>query len=336
MPCPKRSAASAAADVAGAPARRRIPSSRALIGAARSVGSLERASRMTQARWPSSFARRCPPARRRSVATAAESTRTRLRSAQASAFWTSGSSSPISWRMRSRPLAATIGSRPRRSVDERHGRDGAADEAALPARRRVDELLELRPAVRLVEDALAGDVGEGVDRDPVRRPRGRPAGGAARSAPARPRSCARACRRRTSAARAAARGGGDRRRRAAARAIAPRRLAEAALDGLDQRPANADARSPIPGAIRRWPSRYSGSARVARPVVQRRGRRLPGRRAAPRGCGRGPRRRACARAATNATARWVTGLVGRSANGRRTRGRAHRPSLRVGDSRSVP
>ena len=52
-------------------------------------------------------------------------------------------------------------------VDVRHRRDRAADEPPLPARRAVDELLELGPAVRLVQDALADGVGEAVDRDPV-------------------------------------------------------------------------------------------------------------------------------------------------------------------------
>ena len=56
------------------------------------------------------------------------------------------------------------GSRPSAAVDERDRRDRAADEAALPARRRVDELLELGPAVRLAEDALADRDGRGCRR----------------------------------------------------------------------------------------------------------------------------------------------------------------------------
>ena len=54
-----------------------------------------------------------------------------------------------------------------RAVHVRHRRDGRADEAALPARRAVDELLELRPAIGLGDDALAVRVGERVDGDPV-------------------------------------------------------------------------------------------------------------------------------------------------------------------------
>ena len=53
------------------------------------------------------------------------------------------------------------------AVDVGHRRDRRADEAALPARRAVDELLELGPAVGLGGDALAVRVGERVDGDPV-------------------------------------------------------------------------------------------------------------------------------------------------------------------------
>ena len=134
------------------------------------------ASRMTQARWPSSArGRAARPASSRNAVVAARSTAAIERSAQASAFWTSGSASPISSPIRPRPCAATSGSRPRRRSTNGHRRDRAADEAALPARRAVDELLELRPAVRLAEDALADRVGEAVDGDPVAGLAGRPA-----------------------------------------------------------------------------------------------------------------------------------------------------------------
>ena len=56
-----------------------------------------------------------------------------------------------------------------------HRGDRRADEPALPARRGVDELLELGPAVRLGGDALAVRVGERIDRDPVARLAGGPA-----------------------------------------------------------------------------------------------------------------------------------------------------------------
>src|SRR3989442_40184 len=52
-------------------------------------------------------------------------------------------------------------------IDERRGGNRAADEPALPARRRIDELLQLGPAVRLGEDALADGMGQRIDGDPV-------------------------------------------------------------------------------------------------------------------------------------------------------------------------
>jgi hypothetical protein len=55
------------------------------------------------------------------------------------------------------------------AVDERDRRDRAPDETALPARRTEHELLELGPAVRLVQDPLADGVGEGIDGRPVAR-----------------------------------------------------------------------------------------------------------------------------------------------------------------------
>ena len=95
-----------------------------------------------------------------------------------------------------------------------------------------------------------------------------------------------------------------------ARAIAPRRLAEAALDGLDQRPANADHVTD--------PGRDPALALEVLRVGERR-------EALVQGAGEGFRvagqlREAPAERprlaglcwATNATARWVTGLVGRS------------------------
>ena len=54
-------------------------------------------------------------------------------------------------------------------VDVGHRRDGRADEPALPARRAVDELLELRPAIGLGGDPLGVRVGQRVDGDPVAR-----------------------------------------------------------------------------------------------------------------------------------------------------------------------
>ena len=60
------------------------------------------------------------------------------------------------------------------AVDERDRGHGATDEPAFPAGRGIDELLEFGPAIRLVEDAQAGDPGQRVDRDPVAGLAGRP------------------------------------------------------------------------------------------------------------------------------------------------------------------
>ena len=156
-------------------------------------------------------------------------------------------------------------------VDVGHRRDRRADEAALPARRGVDEQLELGPAIGLGGDALAVRVGERVDGDPVAGL----AGGAAEELPGPlgldRRASARGGRRRTSAPRAPSRGRAGRRRTGAASGASPRVAlrkprATAAMSGQ-----RTPWTGPIPGAIRCWPSRYSGSARAARPVGQRGG-----------------------------------------------------------------
>ena len=179
----------AARDVVGAPGVRRMPVELApqLVGERR--GSLANVSRMTHARWPSSVARRVAASARRNAAVAARSTSASVRSAHESAFWTSGSGvadevAQQRQAVRRRP--------PARGRARRGPRAGSVaivepDEAALPARRRVDELLELRPAVGLGEDPAAGDVGEAVDRGPLGRATRPPRGPAARRAPARRR-----------------------------------------------------------------------------------------------------------------------------------------------------
>src|SRR5947207_10433877 len=48
-------------------------------------------------------------------------------------------------------------------IDERDRGDRRSDEAALPARRREHQLLELRPAIGLEEDPFSGRVGQRVD-----------------------------------------------------------------------------------------------------------------------------------------------------------------------------
>ena len=149
-------------------------------------------------------------------------------------------------------------------VDVGHRRDRRADEPALPARRAVDELLELGPAVRLGGDALAVRVGERVDGDPVAGLAGRAAqelpgplglGGErpleeAEGEPARPRARSRgtAGRRRTGAASAGRRGS-----RSGSRARRP----PAAASGRR-------GRRRCPGATRCWPGEVLGVGQVAR------------------------------------------------------------------------
>ena len=85
------------------------------LGRAAAGSSLARVSRMTQARWPSSVARRGLGLARRNAATAAAvDDASASGSAQERAFWTSGSASPISSARSGRPWSATSGSRPRR------------------------------------------------------------------------------------------------------------------------------------------------------------------------------------------------------------------------------
>ena len=59
-----------------------------------------------------------------------------------------------------------VGLAPEASIDERYGRDGRADEAALPAVWAEHELLELGPAVRLEQDASSVRMRQRVNGDP--------------------------------------------------------------------------------------------------------------------------------------------------------------------------
>ena len=163
----------------GAPARRRMPSRRARIPAATAGSSFCSVSRTTQARWPSdSRAARSASARAEpgdGVAIderqAAEGPRQGLLDVGL------GVADELADEFQAMPR--DVGLAPAAMIDERHGRDRATDEPTLPARRRVDELVELRPAVRLGEDALADGMCERIDRDPVARF----AGGAAQQLP---------------------------------------------------------------------------------------------------------------------------------------------------------
>ena len=156
-------------------------------------------------------------------------------------------------------------------VDVGHRRDRRADEAALPARRAVDEQLQLGPSVGLGGDALGVRVRERVDRDPVAGF----ASGAAEELPGplgldveRPLEEAEGEPARLELRLVEEPVGDEEERR---RAHAAGRVAEAALDGSHQRPADAvdraDARA-RPAAGRRG---TPGSARRCEPLRQGRG-----------------------------------------------------------------
>ena len=91
-----------------------------------------------------------------------------------SAFWTAGSASPDELADEARTARrASVGAR-----RDARGHAHAASRASVePTSRRsmrrvgVDELLQLRPAEGLGEDAARPHLGEGVDLDPVRPPR---------------------------------------------------------------------------------------------------------------------------------------------------------------------
>ena len=161
-------AIAAARDVDGLPARRRMPSRRARIGGRR----LRRQLREGVADHPGAGPVVRLHARARSrcstkARTASGSRAASERSAQESAFWTSGSSSPMSCADEIEPMARDLRRPAQAMVDERQGGDRRADEPPLPAGRREHEALELRPAIRLEEDPAADRVGERVDGDPV-------------------------------------------------------------------------------------------------------------------------------------------------------------------------
>ena len=159
-----------------------------------------------------------------------------------------------------------------------HRRDRRADEAALPARRRVDELLELRPAVRLARGCPWPRVGEGVDGDPVA---GLARGSARTSCQVRSGSSASVRSRRPKASQWSSSVGpreqavGDERAAASRRSLAGG-VPEAARDRGEQRPADAEDRADARARSRCWPSRYSGSASRSRPGARARRRSASG------------------------------------------------------------
>ena len=230
--------------------------------------SLASVSRMTQARWPSSVAAARSVSSRRAASVAGRSTTVSERYAHERAFWTSGSASPISGREQRQGVAGDLGIAAALAVDVGHRRDGRADEPALPARRAVDELLELGPAVGLRGDALAVRMGQRIDGDPVAGL----AGGAAQQLPGPlglggegPLEEAEGEPARLELA-LVEEAIGDEQERRGGRALRARCGSRAGR----RRAAASERRgsAPIPGATRCWPARYSGSARSARPAVR--------------------------------------------------------------------
>ena len=155
---------------------------------------------------------------------------------------------------------------------QRDGRDG--------------QLLELGPAVRLGEDALAERVRERVDRDPVVGVRGGAAEELPRSLGLPRERPLRASRSRTSAPRARARGAGDRETSSSSAGEIAACRARSRADADLERRANAVGR-PDAGRDEAWPARYSGSASSRRP---RRGSELAAKRVreSPARLGRAP------------------------------------------------
>ena len=172
---PKRAAASAAAEVDGAPGRFRIPASRPRSSSARAGSSLTRLSRTTQARWPSAVATaRSVSARRAAVVGVAVDRRQRaIRPREGLLDVRLGVAHQLAEQRQGLVRDTRVAAAP--AVDVGHRRDRRTDQPALPARWREDELLELGPAVRLGVDALGVRVGEGVDGDPVAGLAGGPA-----------------------------------------------------------------------------------------------------------------------------------------------------------------
>ena len=308
---------SAAAEVDGAPGRRRMPArrSRSSVGVGRvelgeavaddpcavavvgrdgaiGLGAQGRGRALRDRRWASE------------------------RYAHDSAFWTSGSASPMSWPRSGRAWSTTSGPRPVRRLPWVIVAIVDADEAALPARRREDELLELRPAVRLGDDAGAVRVGEVVDGDPV----GRLPGAAPEQLPgplgvARPAS-ARGARRRTSAPRGGPRGTGDRRGTAAgsadrggSRLRKPRTTAASSGQRTPMDRAEARGDELLAGEV--LGSASAAQARRAGPLANASGSWTWSARRVPSASAAG------LRSATNATARAVAGLRGRARPRRR-------------------
>ena len=299
---PKRPAVSAARDVDGAPAaggRRPVaPGS----GRASSGSSLDRASRMTQARWPSAVA----------------AARLRL------AGEDGGRRGAVdAWPSSGAPRRAPSGRPARRRRSARgsgRARGGDLGLAAAPA---VDERASSRSCCRRAAAPSATGCRRAARARPSDTARARmplptgwarlstviqsPASRAARRSSCHVRSVSSTTSRSSRPnANQRASSFGSRSSRSAMKSQPDVALARVA----SRKPALTASisghrtpwRSPMPGAIRRWPSRYPGSARAARPSREGGGERRPDRRARRRGRGRAPRRRG-RRSATRAVAR---------------------------------
>ena len=187
----KADAVACARLVSTASGRRRMPARRGLSSAARpaSADRPVRASRTTQARAPSSVWRAVSASRRRHAATPSGSTSRHERRAHESAFWTSGSASPMSASMIGKAGRVAQRGALRDRQAERQLGQCRADQPTLPAMGRVDEELDLRPPEGLQEHARGRRRRPANRRSPSRSP-GAPGGArSASSAPDRPACC---------------------------------------------------------------------------------------------------------------------------------------------------
>ena len=132
----------------GAPGRWRMPGERVAQVVGDAGSSLARVSRMTQARWPSSVAAARSASRRRARVVRRRSTRASERYAQDSAFWTSGSASPMSWPRSGRACSATSGSRPRAPIDRGSSSRSSSRRGGAPSATASRRAARARPSGR--------------------------------------------------------------------------------------------------------------------------------------------------------------------------------------------
>ena len=218
-------------------------------------GTAGEASRMTQARCPSPLGACRSACSRRKLSTAAGATRRPLRSAHDEGLLDAGSASPMSDPIRASAVARSSASRSRTGGPlqcVRHRRQRRADQPPLHDRARVDELLELRPAEWLGEDAAARTPRRARPPRSSRPPVPRCGASAARSARARRAGRASRHGRRTAAPRARRLGDEAPASHSAVDVDASGAQVgpDGRLDRLDERPADAEDTSRRPGATR--------------------------------------------------------------------------------------